>query len=172
MMKNLTIVLLCLFPRAAVADDIRFAPDVTVTAAVTLVADANGILQIDRSKPILIGSVTPADPTGPTDPIDPVDPIEPADPLAVKVSAIVASAPNTTADVNMRVALASLYETTAKLPLTDPAQIRQATTIIFDALSPSPEWKKWSKDVDSFAASLSLDDVKRAWKLISEGIAK
>lgn len=169
-MKNIAIALLLLLPSSARADDIRFAPDVVVAAAVTLVADANGVLQIDRSKPILIGSITSTSPTDPTDPTDPIPPV--TDPLASKVAALITSAPNATTDKNTRTALASLYEMTGKLPLTDPSQIRQATSLLFDAMSLSATWKKWKADADSFAASLDIADTKKTWVLISEGLAK
>lgn len=169
-MKNIAIALLLLLPNAARADDIRFAPDVVVAAAVTLVADANGVLQIDRSKPILIGSITSTSPTDPTDPTDPIPPV--TDPLASKVAALITSAPNATTDKNTRTALASLYEMTGKLPLTDPSQIRQATSLLFDAMNLPAAWENWKADADSFAASLTAADTKRSWQLISEGLAK
>lgn len=159
--------LVALAATTALADDIRFAPEVTVQAAVTLVADEDGILQIDRSKPILIGGVA----TTPTDPKDPTDPIPvPSDPLAVRVSTLLASAPTGTAAE--RKATSALYKTTGSLPLTEAAQIRQATTILFNVLGMPEAWKKWKVDVDKFAGGLSVEDIRRAWQLIAEGLAR
>lgn len=60
------------------ADDIRFQPGTTVIASVTLTADASGVLQLNRQKPITIGSV------GTTTPIDPVTPNPNPDEVRVK----------------------------------------------------------------------------------------
>lgn len=161
-MKPTIAILLLLFTSIATADDVRVAPGVSLTATVTLVADANGVLQLDRSQPITIGVITPTTPTDPT----PTDPEQPADPLAKQVAALVAEAPTTP---NERAAISKLFETTAKLPVVEPGQIHQATTILFEALSLPSEWNAWKSDVDDFAGSLDLADTKRAWQLISEG---
>lgn len=137
--------------------DIRFVEGFTARAAVTLVADSDGILQIDRTQPILIGSAT----TPPTDPPD-----EP-DPLAQRVSTLLAKAPT---DQAGRAAMASLYRTIGQLSLTDPQQIRQSTDLMVGALPLSAEWKKWNSDVASFAAAFSIAEIKRAWALIAEGL--
>ena len=162
-MKPLALLLLFLYfaaPGVTVqADDIRFAPGVTVTAAVTLVADDDGVLQIERSRPILVGSVVGT---------IPVDPKPKPNPLELKVSALIATAPSGTAEENNRNTVSALYKMTGMLPLTDPAQIRQATTILFNQLPMSVQWKTWKGGVDSFAAGLSAADIKRAWGLLAD----
>lgn len=159
---------------ASPSGDIRFVEGFSVRAAVTLVADQDGILQIDRDQPILIGSATtppppPPPPPPPTDPpTDPTDPPEPpGDPLALKVSTLLAKAPT---DKAGRSAMASLYRTIGQLSLTDPQQIRQSTDLMLFALPLSAEWKKWNADVATFAVALSIDEIKRAWGLIAEGL--
>ena len=69
-MRITLILTLLLLTSTALADDIRFTPGTSVAASVTLVADANGTLQIDRSKAITIGAtpiVKPDLPIGETD---------------------------------------------------------------------------------------------------------
>ena len=165
-MKVGMVLTLLLLTATARGDDVRFAPGVTVSAAVTLVADANGVLQIDRSKPILIGSLTTAKPDGPVTP-EPVDPVD--DPLSSRVAQLVKSAPTPT---NERTAIAELYKMTGALPLSDPVQIREATSILFKALNLSAEWKTWEQGVGAFASGLSAIETKRAWHLIAEGLSK
>lgn len=162
-MKVGMVLTLLLLTATARGDDVRFAPGVTVSAAVTLVADANGVLQIDRSKPILIGSLTTEKPDIPVTP-DPVD-----DPLSSRVAQLVKSAPT---PKNERTAIAELYKMTGALPLSDPVQIREATSILFKALNLSAEWKTWEQGVGDFASGLSAADTKRAWQLIAEGLSK
>ena len=168
-MKNklTALLVLLLLPSWATADDIRFAPGISLQAAVTLVVDENGVLQIDRTKPILVGGITTTDVPVVVDPVKPEEP--PTDPLVQKVPSLMAKAPKAT---NERQAISSLYKTISDLPLTMTNEIQQATSILFNALSMSQEWKTWKADVDVYAASLSADDVKRLWKLLAEAMLK
>ena len=113
-------------------------------------------------------TVLPAPTEAPTDPTDPTDPEDPTDPLVVKVAALVASAP---AVVKERTAMSKLFDSMAKLELTDPSEIIQATTRLFSLLPMSDGWEAWMEDAEEYAGSLaSSADVKRAWLLISEGL--
>lgn len=165
----LLLLLLLLYSSPTIAkDDIQLAPGLTGTAAISFYVDDSGTVQILRTKPILIGSVETTPDVPEPDPITPT----PSDPLAVKVSLLVAKAPTGPTETNTRSAVAALYKTVSQLPLTDPTQLHQATTILFDALKMSEGWKKWKADADSFSVALTLADTKRSWALIAEGLAK
>ena len=161
-MKRLALVLM-LVASPAFCGEYKFIPGTQVTATVVLQADVNGELTIVvAGQTITIGVVT----TVPKDPTNPTDPPGPPDPLAVKVTALVASAPMA---MNERKTVSELFLKIAVFPTDDPDQLRRGVTFLFELL-PLKEWKTWKAEVDSFAESLAVDDVRRAWKLIGEGL--
>ena len=162
-MKRIALILM-LVASSAFGGEYKFIPGTQVTATVVLQADANGELTIVvAGQTITIGVVTtvpiPKDPTDPNP--------DPTDPLALKVAALVASAPMA---VNERRTVAEAYRKTGEFQTSDPESIRKSIAFLFGLLPLPAEWKTWKAKVDSFAGSLGIDDVKRAWVLIADGL--
>ena len=168
-MKNIAILLILLSSNAVAeaADstygNIRFAPGTTLTAnVITLVADANGVLQIDRTKLVSIGPIEIEIPTTPP-------PIPPKDPLTQKVNEIIDLAPKV---ANERAAVSKLYERIAEFPTEEADELRRGVEFLFNLLSLPKSWDLWKAKVDVLADPLAVDDVRRVWKLIGEGLAQ
>ena len=151
----------------AFAGEYKFVPGTQVIATVILKADANGELTIVvAGQTITIGTVTMI-PIVPKDPTDPKQ--NPTDPLAVKVAALVVSAPMA---ANERRTVSELYTRIGEFTTTEADELRRGVTFLFGLLPLPVEWKTWKGTVDSFAEPLGVDDVRRAWKLIGEGLVK
>ena len=170
----------------AAVDSAAFQAQATVTAAAfqataqpatadTLLVTTAGVwtLTVNAGVPTLTpyaGQVIRVDGGGTPSPA-PTDPI--SSPLSLHKAAVQAATAAATAGdpnaANTKIALAKLWETAANLPVTDAAQLRMATTTIFNALSLPPVWQQWKKAVDQSAASFTaLDDARKAWKITAE----
>ena len=143
------------------AGEYKFAPGTKVVATVILQADANGELTIVvGGQTITIGTITT---------VPDVPPKDPTDPLAVKVASLVAAAPEA---ANERKTVSELYLRIGEFPTTEADELRRGVTFLFGLLPLPAEWKTWKAKVDSFAEPLGVADVRKAWKLIGEGLVK
>lgn len=128
-----------------------------------LLSVKNGKVTIRETSLVQLGDLTTPAPEPPDDPDDG----DPTDPFK-QLKEVVATAPQSS---NEREAVSVLYTTISNLPLQEASQVRQSTSIMFNALDLGNEWASWKESVDSETADLdSSDDVKEAWKVVAEAL--
>ena len=131
----------------SLADDIEFLPGASVYASVNLVADSNGVLQIDRTKTITVAGVVTPGPVTP-DPIKPV-PEDDARITRFRKAAEVVDDPKTAKSLMaLFQGLAQRSDPTAVIPLyTTPEDLQKNVTMgmnLFLTQSTKPrEWDDW-----------------------------
>ena len=129
-----------------------------------LLTIVNGEAMVTPIKKVIDVSGTPAPPTDPP----------PIIPLEVHRKAVIAATDKVSDanKANQKKALATLYRTTAGLPVTDKAQLVQATDILFNALGLTA-WKDWKVSVDASLRSFAaIDDAQKAWRIVAEVLEK
>lgn len=160
-------VLLILFPSLATAADIVLTDLKPGTHYLKIVVAADGTVQAVPLTTVRVGDT----PTTPTDP--PTDP--PADEFTTFRKTL-SDATDKVSDpkkIQAKEALATLYKTTASLPVTSKSQLIQATDTMFNALPLAQQWSEWKSSVDSFAVELDgVDDARKAWQIVAEVLEK
>ena len=163
-------ILLFLLVAPTLADDIRFAPGVTVAASVTLIADSNGILQIDRSNPIVIGGSTPAVPEDPTAP-------NPQQGLTeFSKAAVLSQVPSYRNRSRDSVRIGFAYETVVDLIDDGKADTQQKANDALQAAidgvlrfsSVKAEWQPWRDAINAQLNSMSIQNLAGLRKAYSE----
>lgn len=139
------------------------------TAVVTVIVAADGTqtITVDVTQPITIMG------GGTTGPVPPVDPpvVTPLDKFraAVKTATAAVNEPN---KKQSQEAVAKLYQTAAGLPVTSSEQLATATALIWNAMGLHASWSTWLEKVNKGLVPFQdLDEARKAWKVVSEGVA-
>ena len=169
LIKSTSLLFFLVFLQLASADDIQFAAGTTVVARVTLVADANGVLQIDRTKPIVIGGNV-----GPTTPTDPTNPNPNPTPVGLELQKLAQQAPQVDRE---RKAVSVAIENILEVPVQSRADLVQAVDIVLNTVmrltDNSQDWSRWKDSVVNVLDNVrDVEDLKEMWAYLAKELVK